>query len=203
MAPLPPRPEDDIDKAQIDDINVDLSYLSQSGQRERARALIKEGKSVNQVRMDLGQLSLQESTPLQEKPVKKLKLKSNSVRDRMHPVGNLMLRFDGKGIAEFAESHLEEVKAHMALRPGRFRILSEESRVVVKTDAQEAFAALEAARAALETAKQEVTPEPELEPASEPALEPEPAPASEPEQPKAKPRAKKKTTRKKKVSSVK
>jgi hypothetical protein len=201
MAPLPPRPEDDLDKAQMPDVGYDLSYLSdQGGQRDKARGMLKKSKSVHQVQMDLGKVILQQPTPLQEIPVKKLKLKSNSVRDRMHPVGSLMLRFDGAGVAEFAEHDLPEVKAHMARRPGRYRLL-EEKKSPPKKDHR---AALEAARAALEAARAAPKPEPAPEPEPELTLEFEPAPEPklEPERPAAKPKAKKKTA-KKKLSSKK
>lgn len=194
MAPLPPLDEDDIDNAQLDH-NHDLSYLSQEGQRNQARKSLKGQKSVNQVQMDMVEMFLKSPTPLQEvEPVKKLKLKSNSVRDRMHPVGSLMLKFDEDGVAEFAEHHLAAVKAYMALRPGRFRVLEDEKKKPKKDPRK----ALEAARAALEVAKAaEKEPEPEEPKAEEPApveVKPEaPKAEAKAEEPKPKPKARKTT----------
>jgi len=163
MTRLPPPPEDDLDKAYTTDVGTDLSYLSQEGQRKLARARKDQSKSASQVRMDTGKMSLRQPTPLQETlPVPKLKLQSNSIRDRMHPVGSLMLKFNGSGVAEFAEVYLNDVKAHMALRPGRFRLIDESEVSPPKKDPRKA---LDDARAALEAARAaEKVPEPVLVP---------------------------------------
>lgn len=193
MAPLPPR-FDKADEASLEDSNFDLSFLSnsQEGQRDKLRDIKR--KSVYEVTSNLGKLTTKTHPTIKEEPVKLFKLKSNSVRDRMHPVGSLMLRFDGDGVAKVAEAHLEEVKAHMALRPGRFRILDEEPRAQKKNPQK----SLAEAREALEKAqagKQEKS-----QPKKEEDSKPEPAPKKK-EQPKPKKVSVKKTDKKKEDSS--
>jgi hypothetical protein len=175
MTPLPsPPPDEDAAEKSADEVGYDLSFLDDTG-RKRPKA-----KSQSAVRMSLSETALQRPIPIQEVVVKTLKLKSNSVRDRLSPVGDMMLSFDRSGVAEFPESRLETVQAHMRLRPGRFRLLEDE---VPKKDPQ---AALDVARARLEAARAKPAPEPAPEPSPEPEpvkkkSVPEPEPAPEPE----------------------
>lgn len=216
MAPLPtPAQVEDAEKGQRA-ANFDLEYLDDERQGSRPPTR-PTGKTRGQVRVNLAEMALQTPTPLQEvTPMKMLKLKSNSIRDRIHPIGDLMLNFDGEGVARFPENQLPVVEAHMRLRPGRFRVIRP-----VPTEADEAEDRLVAARAALEAAKaeKEPAPAPEPEPVPEPPQEPEepevpvtvepeasepeaPAPeeppAEEPKKKKTRRSTKKRTSRKKK-----
>ena len=180
MTPLPSPPDEDamLEKASEVDVGYDLSFLDDKG-RKRLKAV-----SQSAVRMALSKTALLIPIPISEVTMKRLKLKSNSIRDRLAPVGDMMLSFDGSGVAEFPESRLETVNQHMRLRPGRFRILQEDKPAAPKKDS---MVALEAARERLEAARAEAPP-------SEPTPEPEP---------KATPVAKKKAPAKKKKQPIK
>ncbi len=199
LAPLPPPTEGPLDSDYDVDSGFDLSYLEQEGQRDAVRNTLKKGTSRTQVQMNMGKMALQLPVPLQEEPsVTKLKLKSNSIRDRMHPIGKLMLRFDGEGVARFPEHQLDEIQAHMRLRPGRFHIIED---MQAKEAAKGAREALDAARVALVAARAEPEPK-KIEPILEPVQEPEMpemvvVPMEKLPAPKAKPksRARKGTTR--------
>ncbi len=188
LTPLPSPDAIDFDKAI--DVGFDLSFLDDTKKSEERQR--PKPRSLTQVQMALSKTVLKHPNPTPEVEVKTLKLKSNHLRDRVYPMEDLMLHFDGDGVAEFPEARLETVTKHMRLRPNRFRLLGDEKPPPPRPAPQ---AALEAARAALVEAKAR-------EAAKEEAAEQEAAPTPEPE-PKAKPVAKKKRTSAKKKSTKK
>ena len=58
--------------------------------------------------------------------MKKVKVKSNSIRSRIHVLGDIQLSFDDQGIAEMPEHLVPALAPYMRARPGRFSILEEE-----------------------------------------------------------------------------
>lgn len=205
MTPLPSPEEVDSDENEY--VDHDLSYLDDTEEKQRPekKRTQRKGKYYTQVQTELTKMATQQPVPLQEvEPVKRLKIKSNFLRDRAYPIGDMTLHFDGDGVAEFPEHHMEQVKTHMRLRPGRFRLLETPK---PKKDTK----SLEDARAALEAAKAEKEPEPKVD--SESATEATPEAPKAPEESKfeekskpakvetsdktsSKPKASRKTTKK-------
>jgi len=155
LSPIPTHEEEIGEDSEVAD--YDLSYLNDTVKKHTD--LLKGRKSVHLVQSSLSQLAKKQSPPTLEIPVKKLKVKSNSIRDKAYMVESLVLHFDGKGVAEFPESDLEAVQRHMVLRPGRFQLVVD-APVEPKKDPE---MALKEARAALEAAKAEPKEEPKVE----------------------------------------
>lgn len=174
MTPLPSPEDEDIYKSE--DSDYDLSYLDDTEERQRPEKKFtkKKGKYYTQVQTDLTKMVTQQPVPLQEvEPVNRFKVKSNSLRDRAYPIGDMVLHFDGEGVAEVPEYHLEAVKTHMRLRPGRFRLLDTTPKPKKDTKS------LDDARAALEAAKAEKEPEPKVDDKSPTEATPEAPKAQE------------------------
>jgi hypothetical protein len=162
LSPLPSSEEEDLGKTV--DVKMDLTYLD-----DKKKTRQPKGRNFMQVQMDLNKIAMKQPIPIPEVLVKRLKLKSNSLRDRAYLIEGMVLHFDGDGIATFPEHCLEAILRHTRVRPGRFRLL-EETPKLKKSPAQ----ALDDARAALEAARmKQAEPEPKPEPKPEPELEPE------------------------------
>ena len=124
LRPPPQSSEPEVEKPAELDADHDISYLSN-------KAPSRTPKSAFKVMSEVREASKEQPVVLQETLIMKtLKVKSNSLRGRLFPIGHLMLHFDEHGIAEFPEAELAVVKAHMRLRPGRFTLLEEPTSAV-------------------------------------------------------------------------
>lgn len=97
-------------------INYDISGLGE----EKSKA--KKGKRAGELKRDLFLNSTKEqnSFPNQEILMKKVKVHSNSMRNKLFVVGDgLVLDFDENGDAFVDESYVPVVKAYSRMRPNR------------------------------------------------------------------------------------
>ncbi|GAF72597.1 unnamed protein product [marine sediment metagenome] len=99
-------------------INYDMSGLG----KEKSRT---KGKEAGTLKRDLFLNSMKPSTPSnQEILMKRVKVKSNSIRGKVLVVGDsLVLSFDEKGIAECFASDVPVITAYNRVRPGRISIV--------------------------------------------------------------------------------
>ena len=102
--------------------NYDLSGLG----REREQQYAK-GKSKHDVKSTLFTKTAfkEQSRTNQEIPMKRVKVKSNSIRSRIFIVDNLVLNFDENGIAEIDEAYVPIIIAYSRIRPNRLSVVPE------------------------------------------------------------------------------
>jgi len=103
-------------------INYDISGLGEDKNRT------KKGKMAGELQRDLFLNSAKEQNPFpnQEILMKKVKVHSNSMRNKLFVVGDgLVLDFDENGDAFVFESDLPVIKAYSRMRPGRLSVVEE------------------------------------------------------------------------------
>lgn len=104
-------------------INYDISGL---GEDDKSKA--KKGKMAGELQRDLFMNSAKEQNPFpnQEILMKKVKVHSNSMRNKLFVVGDgLVLDFDENGDAFVFESDVPVIKAYSRVRPGRLTVVEE------------------------------------------------------------------------------
>ena len=104
-------------------INYDMSGL---GEDEKSKT--RKGKLASELNRDLFKNSAKEQNPFpnQEILMKKVKVHSNSMRNKLFVVGDgLVLDFDENGDAFVDESYVPVVSAYSRVRPGRLTVVEE------------------------------------------------------------------------------
>lgn len=124
------RSRDEVDSSEDGDtnpegvkINFDLSGLGDKDKVSKTK-----GKRAGELRRNLFLNSMKEEQPNsnQEILMKKVKVHSNSIRNKLFVVGDgLVLNFDENGDAFCFESDLPQIKAYARVRPGRFVVVEE------------------------------------------------------------------------------
>lgn len=114
--------EDGDTNAEGVEVNFDLSGLGEDNKISQAK-----GKRAGTLRTTLFTNSMKESPKLnQEILMKRVKVKSNSIRGRQFVVGDtLVLAFDEAGIAECFEGDIPQITAYSRVRPGRLWVVEE------------------------------------------------------------------------------
>jgi hypothetical protein len=132
-------------------VSMDLSYL-RDRTLDRAKKGLSNSKHSAAVFYNIQQLArTAPALGLETRDeVKRIKIKSNSVRSKSYLIDTLALHFDTDGFASIPESELARVQEHMRSRPGRFKI-------VVEAPAPGPLAELAAAKAELAAAEAELT----------------------------------------------
>lgn len=103
-------------------INYDISGLGEDDSKA------KKGKMAGELQRDLFLNSAKEQNPFpnQEILMKKVKVHSNSIRNKLFVVGDgLVLDFDENGDAFVFESDVPVVKAYSRMRPNRLFVVEE------------------------------------------------------------------------------
>lgn len=104
-------------------INYDLSGLGDDHKITKAK-----GKRAGELRTTLfaNSMKKEDPQPNQEILMKRVKVKSNSIRNKLIVVGDsLVLNFDEYGIAECYEHDVPQLKAYSRVRPNRFAVVEE------------------------------------------------------------------------------
>jgi hypothetical protein len=112
--------------------NYDLSELGRVRDSQYSK-----GKTKGTVKYDLLTQTIygEHSKEKQEILMKRVKIKSNSIRGRILVVDELVLAFDDDGIAEINESDLYVIVAYSRVRPGRLTVVVEPVEVPVPAPA--------------------------------------------------------------------
>jgi hypothetical protein len=125
------HPSQELEKSQTSEkagVGIDLSHLNNSDlDKTKKEKQNRKGKSPWQVHGDLiKSVRFKQLVPQEELVMKMRKVKSNSIRDRAFVAYDLVLHFNGMGIAQVPESKLHLVEDYMRLRPGRLSVVEEE-----------------------------------------------------------------------------
>lgn len=139
LRPSPQSVEESQPAEGKDSSNTDLSYLDDSNKKSAEQP---KKKSRWEVQSDLASMVNKRPTPLQERVMKRLKIKSNYLRDRTFMYEDLLLRFDDSGVADFPADELPTIRKLMRVRPGRFWFLEDTEEVDVETQLEKARNAL-------------------------------------------------------------
>lgn len=99
--------------------------MTEEGGLDGIETSSKPGKSLDEVKAMLLKMQTEPQQPKEMSPVKKLKVKSNHLRDQVLHVDNVLLIFDKSGVAEFPAVEIAKLERYMNLRPGRLTILRE------------------------------------------------------------------------------
>lgn len=68
--------------------------------------------------------------------MKKVKVKSNSIRSRIHVLGDIQLNFDDQGVAEMPAHLVPKLAPYLRAKPGRFEVLVEEEKAAEPAKAE-------------------------------------------------------------------
>lgn len=82
-------------------------------------------KSSESIRMNIMQMAGQSTPANKEVPMKMVKVKSNSARDKVLYIRGLCLAFNNEGIAEIPAHQEAVIRDEMRVRPGRFSIVGD------------------------------------------------------------------------------
>jgi hypothetical protein len=113
------------EQARLEDINVNID-LSELSNLDKPKSI--KGRTPGEVRFNLLTKTIHQPrlTLRQEIPMKIVKIKSNSIRNRILVVGDtLVLSFDENGIAECFESDIPIIVEYSRTRPNRLTIVEE------------------------------------------------------------------------------
>lgn len=112
--------DEDSDKS----LNYDLSHLDEPPKKDPTK-----GRSLYEVTSDLLEASRkQELTVTKEVSMKRVVVKSNSIRGQSFVIDNIVLKFDENGEATTPENNIPAIKRYAQFRPNRIWVVEEEAK---------------------------------------------------------------------------